>query len=247
MDENTFGKKVLKGLKWFFFSFIWLFVLMFVVDIVSKQLVVRNMVPGDSITLIKSWDANKPFLAITYSVNTNAAFSIGFGSEVVNRVLYSIIAFIGFGLILGFYIWKYKFLNALTKACLMLMAVGALGNLIDRLFYTPEFLHFSANGVVDFIDFAVIWPFIFNFADSCVVIGVLILVVYLIIDEIRLVRTKRAKEVKESGGKVLSKEEQARLEEKPKEAPKNYTKYLTEEEQEYDDGDDDDADITPGH
>ena len=250
MDENTFGKKVLKGLKWFFFSFIWLFILMFVVDIVSKQLVVRNMVPGDSITLIKSWDANKPFLAITYSVNTNAAFSIGFGSEVVNRVLYSILAFIGLFFIVGFYIWKFKFINALTKACLMLMAVGALGNLIDRIFYTPEFLHFSANGVVDFIDFAVIWPFIFNFADSCVVIGVLILVVYLIVDEIRLVRSKRAKEVKETGGKVLSKEEQARLQEMQKEEEKEAKSeglLISEKEQEFDDGDDDDADITPGH
>jgi hypothetical protein len=92
------------------------------------------------------------------------------------------------------------------------MAVGAIGNLIDRLFYTPEFLHNPYNGVVDWIDFAGIWQFIFNIADSCVVVGTLMLIVYLIVDEIKEVRQKRKKEVKETGGKVLSKEEQKRLE-----------------------------------
>ena len=216
MENNSFGQKVIKGLKWFFFSYIWLFILFFAIDVISKQLVVRNMNVGDSITLIPG-TPEKPFLAITYTVNTNAAFSIGTESPMVNRILYSIVAFIGFGLILGFYIWKFKKINSLTKACLMLMCVGALGNLVDRLFYSPELLKYTENGVVDFIDFAVIWPFIFNIADSCVVVGVLILVVYLIIEEIKLAKQKRNQEVNETGGKVLSKEEQSRLETKPQE------------------------------
>ncbi len=218
MNENSFLSKVLKGLKWFYHSYIWLFVLFIIVDFVTKQLVVRNMTPGDSITLIPSWDSSKPFLAITYSVNTNAAFSFGVGDEAANRIFYSIIAFLGLGVIIGIYSWKFKQLNGIFKACLMLMAVGALGNLIDRLFYSASFLHSSFNGVVDWIDFAVIWPFIFNIADSCVVVGTLILVVYLIVDEVKTVRAARAKEVKENGGKVLSVEEQMRLEdEKSKE------------------------------
>ena len=216
MENNSFGQKVLKGLKWFFHSYIWLFILFFVIDVVSKQLVVRNMAVGQSITLIPA-KPDKPFLAITYTVNTNAAFSMGLENPVVNRVLYSVIAFIGLGLIVGFYAWKFKKINGLTKACLMLMAVGAIGNLVDRLFYSATFLKFTDNGVVDFIDFAIIWPFIFNIADSCVVVGVLILVVYLIIEEIKLAKQKRNQEVNETGGKVLSKEEQSRLEQKPQE------------------------------
>ena len=39
------------------------------------------------------------------------------------------------------------------------------------------------------------------------------LIVWLIVDEVKAVRAKRAEEVKETGGKVLSKEEQKRLEE----------------------------------
>ena len=80
------------------------------------------MTEGQSITLIKSWDSAKPFLAITYSVNTNAAFSFGVGSALANRIFYSIIAFLGFGIIVGIYVWKFKKLNGVVKACLMLIA-----------------------------------------------------------------------------------------------------------------------------
>ena len=236
MEKTSFWNKVLKGLKWFFFSFIWLFILFLAIDIVSKQLVVRNMSVGQSIMLIPG-NSEKAFLNITYTVNTNAAFSFGVGTPLVNRVVYSIIAFIGLGLIVGIYIWKFKKINNLTKACLMLMAVGAVGNLIDRIFYSPEFLKFSENGVVDFIDFAIIWPFIFNIADSCVVVGVFILIIYLAIDEIKLMRAKRAQEVNETGGKVLSKEEQSRLEEKPQEQPHE---DVTKEDEFDDDSDNDD-------
>ena len=209
--KNGFWNKVLKGLNWFLHSYIWLFIIFIVCDIVTKQCVVNNMTEGQSITLIPSWDKSKAFLAITYSVNTNAAFSFGVGSALANRIFYSIVAFLGLCLIVGIYAWKYKKLNGIYKACLMLMAVGALGNLIDRLFYSPEFLKSTENGVVDWIDFAVIWPFIFNIADSCVVIGVLIMLVVLIIEEVKAAKEKRRQEIAEHGAKVLSKEEQSRI------------------------------------
>ena len=217
--KNEFWGKVLKGLKWFFHSYIWLFIIFIVCDIVTKQCVVRNMNVGQSITLLPSWDKEKPFLAITYVINTNAAFSFGVGSAMANRIFYSIMAFCGFAIIVSFFIWKYKKLNGLVKACLMLIACGAVGNLIDRLFYSGSFLTHGdpngLNGVVDWIDFAVIWPFTFNIADSCVVIGVLMMIVYLIVDEVKLAMAKKkaeAAENKEPSGKVLSKEELSRME-----------------------------------
>ena len=77
MNAKEFGNKVLKGLIWFLHSYIWLFIIFLATDIITKQCVARNMMPDkDSITLIKSWDANKPFLAITYVINTNAAFKL---------------------------------------------------------------------------------------------------------------------------------------------------------------------------
>ena len=214
--KNEFWGKVLKGLNWFLHSYIWLFIIFLATDIITKQCVVRNLGPLSeserSITLIRSWDPNKPFLAISYVVNTNAAFSFGVGSALANRIFYSIVAFCGFAIITTIFIWKYKKLKGVVKACLMLIATGAVGNLIDRLFYSASFLHNAENGVVDWIDFQVIWPFTFNIADSCVVIGVIMMIVYLIIDEVKLAKAKRKAEVEETKGKVLSKEELSRME-----------------------------------
>ena len=212
--KNEFWGKVLKGLNWFLHSYIWLFIIFLAADIITKQCVVRNMNEYQSIVLIPSWDKAKPFLAITYVINTNAAFSFGVGSALANRIFYSIVAFCGFAIITTIFIWKYKKLNGVVKACLMLIATGAVGNLIDRLFYSAAFLHGAdnLNGVVDWIDFQVIWPFTFNIADSCVVIGVIMMIVYLIIDEVKLAKAKRNAEVEETKGKVLSKEELSRME-----------------------------------
>ena len=231
IDWKQIGAKVLFGLKWFFFSYIWLFIIFLVTDIVTKQWVVSYFkTHTDPIEIIKG------FLNIEYVVNDAAAFGFGIpdyieGYAVANRVIYCVVAFIGLSLIVGAYIWKFKKINSLVKACLMLMATGALGNLIDRLFYSASFLSVmgrpieNGGGVVDWINFYGIWGFHFNIADSCVVVGTLILVVYLIVDEVKLTMAKRKQEVKESGGKVLSKEEQSRLEEeqKPEEPEKSET------------------------
>ncbi len=182
-------------------------VVMLVIDIITKQLVVKNMAPGDSITLIKG------FLNITYTVNTGAAFGFSVGDEVVNRVLYCIIASLALSAIIFFYVWKNKKITPYVKITMLLIAAGALGNLIDRIFYSPEFLGEGVqhNGVVDWIDFCGIWAFIFNIADSCVVIGAIMLIVWLIVTEVKETKAKRAQEQAENNGKVLSLEEQERL------------------------------------
>ncbi len=222
MDFKKIWEKVLFGLKWFFHSYIWIFVIFFVIDLVTKLVIVNNMTVGQSIVLIGT--AEKPFLQITYGINEKAAFGFGFDSAIANRITYCIVAFLGAGALIALYVISFKKLTSFIKACLMLMLVGALGNLVDRLFYTPSFLGAPNNGVVDWIDFAGIWPFVFNIADSCVVVGAIMLIVYFIIDEVKAVRAKRAEEVKESGGKVLSKEEQKRLEEKPAEVKEEESK-----------------------
>ena len=171
-------EKFLKGLKWFFHSYIWLFVLGILTDIISKNIIVNNMSVGDSIPLIPN------FLHITYSVNTAAAFSIGTGNDVANLVLYSCIAGAASVGIVFYYVKAHKKMHALLKAALMLILAGALGNLVDRLFYTPEYLGYTARGVVDFIDFCGIWHAIFNIADSCICIGAVLMIIYFIVDEV---------------------------------------------------------------
>ena len=183
-------------LKWFFESFIWLFVLGLVIDIISKLIIKTNMVEGDSIILIPH------FLAITFSYNEAAAFGMGFKNPEVNRWIYISVAVIATAAILYFYIKKNKVYGKFIKASLMCILVGAVGNLIDRLIY---------GKVVDFIDFFGIWHAIFNVADSFVVIGTIMLVVYLILEEVKDYKAKKASEPEQTG-KVLSKTEQEKLE-----------------------------------
>ena len=212
MDFKLLGNKILKGLKWFFHSYIWLFVIFFAVDLITKLVIVNHFAYTTNEAIVLLGTADKPFLRIVYAVNDKAAFGFGIPNQpLANRIIYCIVAFLGAGIIIGMYVWKFKSINGLVKACLMLMAVGAIGNLVDRLFYSPAFLNNEVNGVVDWIDFAGIWQFVFNIADSCVVIGTILLIVYLIIDEVKTAKKARALEVKETGGKVLSKEEQERL------------------------------------
>lgn len=190
--ENNMKAK----LKWFFKSFIWLFVLGLVIDIVSKAIIKTNMQEFDSITLIPH------FLAITFSYNEAAAFGMGFANPEVNRWIYISVALIASGVILYFYVRKNKTYGKFLKACLMCILVGAIGNLIDRIIY---------GKVVDFIDFFGIWHAIFNVADSFVVVGAIMLIVYLIVEEVKDYKAKKALEPKVEG-KVLSKTEQEKLE-----------------------------------
>ena len=183
-------------LKWFFESFIWLFVLGLVLDIVSKIIIRTNMQEFDSILLIPH------FLAITFSYNEAAAFGMGFKNPEVNRWIYVTIAVLASAAVLFFYIKKNKTYGKFLKACLMCILVGAIGNLIDRLVY---------GKVVDFIDFFGIWHAIFNVADSFVVVGAIMLIVYLIVAEVKEYKAQKASEPKVEG-KVLSKTEQEQIE-----------------------------------
>lgn len=174
---------------------------MFVIDIVTKTIIVNNLSVGEKIPLIPG------FLNITYQVNTNFAFSAAFSlSKEAVRIIYCIIAPIGIGVILFFYIKNYKKSTKFVKAFLMVMLVGALGNLVDRIFYTPEYLHYDYNGVVDWIDFAGIWNYVFNWADSCLVVSAFALIIYFIVKEIRIWNQKRKLEP-QSEEKILSKDE----------------------------------------
>ena len=199
-------EKVLKTLKWFYQSFIWLFIILLTVDIVTKQVMLHNMTEGQSIELIPN------FLRITLVFNRAAAFGIGFANATVNRWLYVAVASVATIGICFFYYKKHKELALYVRACLMLVLTGAIGNLIDRLFYSQtEFC------VVDWIDFVGIWRWVFNIADAGVVIGAFMMIIYLIIDEVKEYKRRKASEP-QAEGKVLSKTEQEK------------NKYLKEEE-----------------
>ena len=194
--KKSWGNNMKEKLKWFFESFIWLFVLGLVIDIVSKVIVKVNMVENiDQIVLIPN------FLKITFVYNEKAAFGMGFASAEVNKWIYIVVALLASAAILFFYIRNYRKYGKFLKACLMCILVGAIGNLLDRFIY---------GKVVDFIDFFGIWNAIFNVADSFVVVGTIMLIVYLIVQEVKDYKAKKAEEPQVEG-KVLSKTEQEKM------------------------------------
>jgi signal peptidase II len=72
---------------------------------------------------------------------------------------------------LWFVIWLFTAQARLQKTAIALVIGGAIGNSIDRIRF---------NGVIDFLDFhAFGWHYpAFNVADSCIVVGVVMLMIY---------------------------------------------------------------------
>ena len=190
---KEFFKKIFtkENLKRFFSTYIWLIVLLFVIDIVTKWVVVKHfgvelMDRGvrhedkEVITIIKN------FCYIGGSINNGAAFSMLAG----NRVLLLLISLVMSAGFIFFYIKEFKKLNTMYRIALALMITGAVGNLIDRAFYWPSTTGF--DGVIDWILF-VFWGYefaMFNIADSCLVIGIVLILVEMLIEGINEAKKK---------------------------------------------------------
>ena len=212
-------EKLLNGLKWFFNSFIWLGILIFVIDIITKNIIVQN---AESIANAGGQnggvDIIPGFLGINYVINKNVVFGWDvFKNETTNRIVFIVIALLISAIIIFFLIKKWGKINRFYKACLMLIVAGAIGNAIDRIFYTVEYLNYVdpstgkyITGVVDWIDFYGIWHFNFNIADSAIVVAAIMLIIYMIVVEIIEYRRKAKLEPKKEvdNTKVISKTEQ---------------------------------------
>jgi len=133
-----------------------------IIDQITKYIVRTNMVLGESIPVIEN------VFHITYFRNSGAAFGILQGQTTLLTVLPIILI----AAILFFLTAKTRENHFLLPLSLALICSGGIGNLIDR-------LRFGA--VVDFLDFRV-FP-IFNVADSCVVIGCGLLIIYMFVFE----------------------------------------------------------------
>jgi signal peptidase II len=130
-------------------------VIVLLIDRITKLWVVSKMELSETIPVING------FFHITYIKNSGAAFGI-----------------------LANMRWGFVIVTVLVLTAIFYMAVktsredryltmiygmitgGALGNLIDRV---------RTGLVIDFFDFRGIWPYIFNVADSFVVVGVILL------------------------------------------------------------------------
>lgn len=161
-----------------------------VIDQIIKILVRTNMTPGETISVIGNW-----FL-LHFVENEGIAFGVSFGKN-IGKLLLSLfrIGVVGF---LTYYVFrriKEGKLRTGTVVLSSMVLAGALGNIIDSLFYGVIFGYAPLlyGSVVDMFYFPLFllpdwfpvfggeyfFPAIFNFADSCVTVGLIGLLFFL--------------------------------------------------------------------
>lgn len=155
---------------------VWLTMMaVWVIDRLLKVWVQGHFVPGDSIVVIPK------FFHLTFVLNPGAAFGLFAGRTWVFIVTAVIV-------LLAVVIAQFRLprREKLIRLALGMIGGGALGNLYDRV---------AIGRVVDYFDFQV-WAYVFNFADSMIVIGVGLLL-------LELYRQERAHKVRLPEGKEM--------------------------------------------
>jgi signal peptidase II len=131
-------------------------------DQLIKHLVVSNLAGRPPLDVIGS------FVQLRYTTNSGGAFSLLTGAP----LFFGVMAIV----IIGGIVYASRRAQPLSMLVVLgLILGGALGNLTDRLFRGDEGL--LRGEVVDFVKVG-IWP-VFNLADSCIVVGGLLLAVLL--------------------------------------------------------------------
>ena len=158
-------------------------ILLIVIDQTVKVLVKTNMELGQQIYVIGQW------FRICFVENEGMAFGMAFGGQ-VGKFLLSLFRIV----LSGFLIWWIRSLIRKGNAPkgvlvgLTLITAGAIGNIIDSLFYglVWDYAPFMFGKVVDMFFFPIIrdgervifFSPVFNFADSCVTVGAFYLVLF---------------------------------------------------------------------
>lgn len=141
-------------------------VLLVLIDQLTKIWVVKSFEPEKEIKVIPK------IINFKYTTNEGGAFSI-FSGNLVLFIIVTILALLFFGYLM-------KDFNLQTRpffsVSLILIIAGTIGNFIDRI---------SRGSVVDFIEFA-FWPrfAIFNFADMCLTVGIILMMGTLLIEDL---------------------------------------------------------------
>jgi len=134
----------------------------------------RNLRPGivpphDPTTLVPK------ALDLQLTLNTGAVFGLGKGA----RPLFIVVSVIATGVIF-FLIWRSPANAYVYHTALAMILSGALGNLYDR-------VRFSAvRDMLHMVPETGLWPWIFNFADVTLVVGVCLVLLLSFLSERRL-------------------------------------------------------------
>ena len=165
---------------------LWMAASVVLIDQITKITVLQTMYRGQSIPLIGDW------LKLTFTENPGMAFGITFGPPGM-VTMFSIIA----TLLIIFYLYTVRKGYLPYRASLALILGGAIGNIIDRVFYASIFNSgpLFQGHVVDFIhvnvwrgyipdaipffggNYMALFP-IWNVADMAIVLGVVGILIF---------------------------------------------------------------------
>ena len=173
-----------------------LFALLLTLDLVSKHLIDKSLgTVGASKEIIHG------FISFIYVHNSGAAWGIFSGRQ----IFLIIISIIVIALFIAFYVLRLrKFKDKISlwlSVSLGFIAGGCFGNLIDRIAfgYVRDFINF------DFMNFPV-----FNVADICLTVGIILLFIYFIFfysKEEKLLKTESVSDISSSTNSHKSSEE----------------------------------------
>ena len=147
-------KEITKFRKYYIPFLIFIF---FLFDQITKEIVIRNLKVGYSIP-------EDGFFRFTHVRNFGSAFSI-----INDANLFLMIVGIFAIIFIFYFLMFYTKDSNLLQIAISLQLSGALGNIVDRV---------RLGSVTDFIDVGS-WP-VFNIADSCISVGMFLLVVHIL-------------------------------------------------------------------
>ncbi|MBO4353855.1 MAG: signal peptidase II [Clostridia bacterium] len=154
---------------------VWIIVIVAVaaLDQLTKILIINSYALGESHEIIPG------LFNFHYIQNKGAAWGMLSDSRWVFIVITAILL-----VVLPVLLYKFRKVHVMFSLSLSLVIGGALGNMIDRVFL---------GYVTDFIEAAFINFPVFNFADSCVTVGAVMMAVYLIFIDKTLFSDKKNK------------------------------------------------------
>lgn len=143
-----------------------IFVLMLIFDLLSKHFLDSSMQIGQTASFLPG------FIDIVIVHNEGSAWGMLAGMDVLIIILTLI-----FLAAIAWYTISDKISHPLYHVALGLLLAGSVGNLVDRISfgYVRDFLHFE------------FWPSfpVFNVADICLTVGVLLFVIYAIMSLVK--------------------------------------------------------------
>ena len=154
-----------RGIWW-----LWLTAILIAVDQWSKFFTLQHLLPTD----VVRWTS---FFDIRLAFNTGASFGFLADGTGWQTTFFSLVAIVA-AIILIIWLYRLRYNDYLLCIALSMILAGAVGNLIDRI---------RLSYVIDFFSFHVgAWHFdIFNVADSCITVGVILLLAHLLFSKNR--------------------------------------------------------------